>query len=379
MNIVAAALGLFLLGIVLLEAFETIVMPRTVTGRFRITRLFYRTLWRGWRWTAGNIKIAGRREYHLSVFGPLSLILLLTLWAALLIVGFALLQWAQGSPVAAPESQPNFATDLYASGVTFFTLGFGDVTPRTGLARFVAVWESAVGFGFLALVISYLPVLYQAFSRREVAIALLDARASSPPTATEILRRVQSSGDSEELPRLLRAWEQWAAEFLESHLSYPVLAFYRSQHDRQSWLSALTAIMDLCALILSGVEAAPVWQARMTFAMCRHALVDLSYVFLTDVDMSRDGRLSPAEVEQMHALLVDAAVPLCDSCAFRDTLAATRRLYEPYVLALSDYFLLPLPAWVPPDETDDNWQASAWERESGSHFYAEAAQNVKAG
>ena len=131
-----------------------------------------------------------------------------------------------------------------------------------------------MGFGFLALVIGYLPVLYQGFSHREVNISLLDARAGSPPTASELL--VRQARNMAGLEILLRDWERWAAELMESHLSYPVLLFFRSQHEHQSWLGAMTAILDASALCIAGVQGGPGRQAQLTFAMARHAVVDLS-------------------------------------------------------------------------------------------------------
>src|SRR5262249_39624477 len=120
---------------------------------------------------------------------------------------------------------------LYFSGTTFFTLGYGDVLPTSPLGRGLGVLEAGLGFGFLAVVISYLPVVYQACSRREITISLLDARAGSPPTAGELLRRLGAARELAAAGPLLAEWERWAAELLESHLSYPVLRYYRSQHD----------------------------------------------------------------------------------------------------------------------------------------------------
>src|SRR5207253_6422420 len=141
----------------------------------------------------------------------------------------------------------------------------------------------------------YFPVIYQAFSRREMAISLLDARAGSPPTAGELLWRYRWDKSGDALAELLREWERWAADVLESHLSYPSLAYFRSQHDNQSWLGALTTILDLCALILSGIETEagpfPTGQARLTFAIARHAAVDLSQIFETEPHEPEPSRL----------------------------------------------------------------------------------------
>src|SRR5581483_568670 len=219
------------------------------------------------------------REQYLSFFGPLSLIGLIALWAVLLIVGFALLQHGLGTSFSAPQQPVDFGALLYHSGETFFTLGYGDVAPRDPLGRAVAVAEAGTGFLFLALVIGYVPVFYQAFSRREVSISLLDARAGSPPSGVELLRRCAEERTTQALDELLGEWERWAAEVLESHLSYPLLGYFRSQHDRQSWLAALTAVLDACALILVGIDGASRRRARLTFAMARHAAVDLAQVY----------------------------------------------------------------------------------------------------
>src|SRR5207249_10659172 len=155
------------------------------------------------------------------------------------------------------------------------TLGYGDVVPTGAWGRSLAVAEAGIGFGFLAVVISYLPVLYQAFSRREITISLLDARAGSPPSAGELLRRLAHARSLAGVGPLLVEWERWSAELLESHLSFPVLSYYRSQHDNQSWVAALTTILDTSALLIAGVDGPDGHQARLTFAMARHAAVDL--------------------------------------------------------------------------------------------------------
>jgi len=254
MEILAAVFGAAIIFIVLLDAFETIVLPRRVPRRVRLTRLFYRYTWRPWSAAARLLPPGKRRETYLSFFGPLSLLLLLSVWAAGLIVGFAIMHLALGSAINVADRSANFGTDLYLSGTTFFTLGLGDVIPSTPFTRALTVIEAGMGFGFLALVIGYLPVLYQSFSRREVNITLLDARAGSPPTAAELLRRHNTAQGLDALQRLLRDFERWAAELLESHISYPVLAYFRSQHVNQSWLGALTTLLDASALVMVGIE-----------------------------------------------------------------------------------------------------------------------------
>ena len=249
-----AVASVVLIGVVLADAFEAMLLPRRVSRQVRLIRLYYLITWELWVALAQSMSPGKRRNAFSSYFGPLSMLFLFVFWAIGLIVGFALLQWSLGTEMKGTEDRLDLAVSLYFSGVTFFTLGFGDVTPVASLGRFIAVVEAGIGFGFLAVVISYLPVVYQAFSRRELMINLLDARGGSPPTAAEVLIRQARYGDQARLERHLEEWERWAAETLESHISFPVLSFYRSQHDNQSWLSALTVMLDVSAMILAGVQ-----------------------------------------------------------------------------------------------------------------------------
>src|SRR6202051_4327106 len=241
MKLLIAIAGLFILLATLWEAFETIILPRRVTRPVRLVRIFYRVTWKFWALINRSFRTKTLREAHLSYYGPLSLLGLFATWAFLLVLAFAMLHWAAGSALNAPGETPTFRTDFYLSGTTFFTLGLGDVRPRTTLAKAITVTEGGTGFGFLGLMISYLPTLYGAFSQRELNISLLDARAGSPPTAGELLRRHAHVQTLDVLRRYLQEWEIWCAQLMESHLSYPVLCYFRSQHDNQSWLFSFSA------------------------------------------------------------------------------------------------------------------------------------------
>ncbi len=363
MRVLAAIVGAMLILIVLWEAFETIVFPRRVTRRFRLTRLFYRNTWRPFLNLVRYAVPPKRRETLLSFYGPLSLLLLLSIWAVGLILGFALLHWADGSSVQSREPA-GFLTDLYLSGTNVFTLGLGDVTPISPVAKVLTVAEAGMGLGFLALVISYLPVLNMSFQRREISISMLDARAGSPPSASEMLRRHSSDRGPEGLRELFHDWELWSAELLESHLSYPVLAYFRSQHENQSWLGALTSILDTSALVLVGVEGVPARQADLTFAMARHAVVDLCIVFRQKPRPPDRNRLTSENFSDLHSLMKTFGLRLRDGHDAEQLLEELRRLYEPYANALSGYFHMALPPWTPVSVRADNWQVSAWERSS---------------
>ena len=363
-NPLAVLLGIVLILLVLWETFETLVLPRRVTRQFRLTRLFYRTTWIPYAKLALKLTNRKRGDALLSFYGPLSLLGLLAMWALTLLLGFGLIHYGDGAKFAGTVYPNRLGNSLYLSGTTLFTLGLGDITPASPLGRFVTVFEAGIGFGFLALVIGYLPVLYQAFSRREVTISLLDARAGSPPTAFELIRRHAHNGSHgfEALTEILRDWERWSAELMESHLSYPVLAYFRSQHDNQSWIGSLTTILDVCALSMTGLTDTCQYQARMTFAIARHALVDLSQVFGAPPSQPQSSeRLTPEELAEIRQHLHELGVDLVATEAADAELARLRGLYEPYAMALAGYLRLQLPPWIKRDAVKDNWQTTAWQ------------------
>jgi len=352
--------GIVCICVALLDAFQTVISPRRATGRFRITRVFYVVTWWPWSHLASRIQHPRKRETALSVYGPLSLLLLIVIWAGGLLIGFGFLFHSLRTPLADTMFSGNdLRSDLYISGTTIFTLGIGDLTPHSSWARLILVLESGIGLGFLAMVISYFPVLYQAFSRREVSISLLDARAGSPPTAAELMRRHSFKGGNDALNLLLVEWERWSAELLESHISYPLLCYFRSQHTNQSWLSALTAVLDVCALMIAGVQEHAARQAQLTFAIARHALVDIAQIFSQAPALDGEDRLPPERFDRLYQELCQAGVRVCRDGDSRERLKQMRALYEGYAVALSRFLCMPLPPWVTDHPHKDDWLSVA--------------------
>ena len=374
MQIFTLIAGAFCILVVLLDAFQTIILPRRATGHFRITKIFYASTWGPWVFLAGRLSDPRRRETAFSFYGPLSLIFLLIIWASGMVFGFALIFHAIGSPFHDGLQPSTFRTDLYVSGTTIFTLGLGDVTPISPWARVLTILEAGTGFGFLAAVMGYFPVLYGAFSRREVSIALLDARAGSPPTASELLRRHSHDGAQQALTQLLMEWERWSAELLESHISYPLLCYFRSQHTNQSWISALTSILDTSALLIAGVRGHEARQAQLTFAMARHAIIDLSQVFSLAPRKPSADRLPPEKYDELYKLLCSSGVSVCRDDESYQRLQNLRAMYEDYAEAMSAYLRMPLPQWIPATPRADNWLKVAKVREQ-----VEAAANPQQG
>ena len=364
---VATVFGVIIIWVVLLDAFETVVLPRRVTRHFKLTAWFYRRTWIPWRGIARRIKTTSRQQNFLGYFGPLSLILLMGFWATGLIFGFALLQYGIGGHEQLNKEPLTFGRVVYHSGETFFTLGYGDIVPTSDGARALSVIEAGMGFAFLGVVLGYIPVVYSSFSRREIQISMLDARAGSPPSAVELLARLAGRTDDpgvdqSVLDEVLRDWERWAAELLESQISYPVLTFFRSQHSNQSWLGALTTMLDVSSLVLTGIEGVHPGQAKLTFAMARHAAVDLAQVVNARYDPAAGDRLPASESDSLRDALAGVGLRLRNDDYARDKLTKLRSMYEPYVHSTARNLMLTLPPWRFTEKARDNWQAGPWDK-----------------
>jgi hypothetical protein len=258
-------------------------------------------------------------------------------------------------PLSFSANAVSFGAHFLLSGNTFFTLGTASLATMSKVRRSVAMFEAGTGLGFLAIVIGYLPVLYQLFSRRETHVIMLDGRAGSPPNATTLLSRHGHRGSTHALDEFLHEWERWSAEVIESHRSYPMLN-YRSQHDNQSWLAALAVIMDSCALVMVDIKDMSTFQARMTFSSSRLAVIELSRILAVKPQAMAEARLTSSDYAQMRAELNESGMLLVDDQGAEDKLSEFRSTYEPFLIGLAEYLLLTLPGWLPSPEVLDNWQ-----------------------
>ena len=235
-----------------------------------------------------------------------------------------------------------------------------------------------MGFGYLAIVISYLPTMYGAFSQRELNISLLDARAGSPPTAGELLRRHSRVRGSDVLTRYLQEWEIWCAQLMESHLSYPVLCYFRSQHDNQSWLAAFTAVLDASALIIAYGEGEAKWQSQLTFAIARHAISDLCEVLRVRAVAPAADRLPQNDLGEVRGLLLESGTGKSTE-AGDAKLSELRSIYEHQLNGLSIRLLMPLPSWGVGAKVVENWKRTAWDRITSESPRAKAADGGESG
>ena len=243
LHVSAFIVGAFIVQAVLRSAIRTVVVPRgeqTLITRktFLLLRAVYELFGRFQRTT-------NDRERTLARYAPMALLSLAAFWAAGTIVGFVFLYWSVGAH--------DLRQCMYLSGSSITTLGV--TQPKGGPESALAFSEAFIGLGIVALLISYLPTIYQLFSRREAEVVKLDVRAGSPPTALEMLTRYHRIGWIAELDDTWAGWETWFAELEESHSSYPALVFFRSQRPGSSWITCAGAVLDTASISLAAIDA----------------------------------------------------------------------------------------------------------------------------
>jgi hypothetical protein len=359
-RILVAIIGGALVVAMVTEIFVAFLLPRRVKRDPRLVRTMFVYGWRQWRRIA-RVLPDRAADTMLGIYGPLGLIVNLIVWLSLLILGFACLQWGGGSHLGAHGAQVDFGNDLYFSAATMAASAPSGLTPSSTFARALQVMNALSGFGVAAIVIGYLPALYQAFSSRETTVTQLDARAGSPPSAGRLILRSGAQRGWVAVAEYLSGWEVWAAELMETHLAYPVLAYFRSQHVNQNWLLAMCTILDTCALTIVCAPRGTVDSARFTYAIARHAVVDLSYSFHKEPVPPPEDRLPPGDLRELLRQLAEAGIkPAVDLPEIEERLGRMRAFYEPYVSAIAVHLALRLPRWLAPDSPTDNWRTTEW-------------------
>ncbi len=357
-NPIEVLLGLLLWCSVLWDGFATVVLPTTVDPKRRLSANVVRWTWRQWSWVGRKISAPRLRLNFLAVYGPLSIVALLVLWGGLMIVAFALIYHGLAPRFQAPPGKTGFGTLLYMSGSTFLTLGLGDVTASDPVGRSVVLLEAASGYMFLALIITFVPVLDQSYGDREIGNVLIHSRAGTPPNAIRFLRRYAGADYGEVLRANLRDGERWMATMLESHLSHPVLAYYRAQRPGQSWLLSLATILDASALLIVGGDGLATAQAKLTFRMGLRLLEELTTALGITIDSRCPARLTEPELPAVLDAVMAAKLNLVLGPERGTELLRLVQRYDCYLATLGAWLVIPLPAWIvcmecgDPDEID---------------------------
>ncbi len=277
MTVAEIAAGVVIVAAVFYDLFQSVALPRPAIGKLYLAQALIIRVWRAWRWLMTRGSRIDKRENRLAIFGPLSLLLLLAIWAVTLMLGYGLI--IDGLREQFRPAPTNFPTSLWVSGSTLLPLAYGDIVPVGVWARLFILAETATGVGLIALVISLLFALYASFQQREELVVTLDALAGAPPSGLYILETVAEHRMPAELQETFDDWRRWAAAVLESHLAYPILFFFRSSHDNEAWVNSFAAVMDAATLLISTVEDQSEGPAHLMFKVGGHLTEDIAWYF----------------------------------------------------------------------------------------------------
>jgi hypothetical protein len=336
-----AAAGCLLISWVLWDLFQTVVLPRPAPSRVRISRLLTRIAWPAWRWRALRRATSVDRERILGSYAPAVVLAVLVAWMAVMIIGFGFILYALRDGIT---PVPDIGSAIYFAGTSVITLGFGDFAATTGLARAVSVIAGGLGLGALALGITYLFSLYASFQRREILVVRLEARSGAPPSGIALLETYADPQLRPGLADFFSEWETWAAEVLDSHVAYPILPYFRSSHDDVSWLSALGAVLDASALVLTLLPEGPRGEAMLVQRVGGHFVEDLANFFgwpdraLTLVE--------PSEFAEARERLTAAGWTVDPSEGAWDTFAGLRSRYAARLNEMALYWVTPPAMWI---------------------------------
>jgi hypothetical protein len=332
--------GLAILGVVLWDIFQSIVVPRPTPGRIRISRYVVAPAWRAWRALGRRKRTPEARDSFLGLFAPGATVLLFAMWLALIVIADGLLLYALRAEIRPPFA--NLFDAMYFAGTAVTTLGFGEIIAEGTASRLVALVGAATGLGVVALVITFIFSLFASYQRREVLVVTLSARAKSPPSAVTLLETHARLEMIDELPRLFRDWERWVAEVLDSHVAYPLLGYFRSSHDNISWISALGAVLDSAALVVTTIKGVPRGQAQIVLRVGAHLVEDISNYIARAGDGSA---VAHDDFAAVHGRLAAAGYELEPLDRSWRAFERVRRTYAGRLDALADYWATPAPSW----------------------------------
>lgn len=350
--------GAFLVGVALYDVFQSVVVPRWTGRLLRLAPFILRFLWPRWRAFGVRLK-PQKREDFLATFAPLSVIISLAIWVVVLMLGYGLMLHALREGIKpVPQS---FGEALYLAGTSLLTIGYGDIVATQALSRLICLLAGASGLAIVALVISLTFTLYDAFKRREVMVLTLDARAGAPPSGVTLLETHAYFDMIDDLNPLFANWELWSAEVLESHLAYPVLPFFRSSHDNESWVSALGAVLDAATLVLTTIQTGNEYSicstgaAHMMYGLGCHFVTDLSHYFgfrfdpppnMSDEEAIRRAGVERGEFEAARRRLAKAGYAVCDDEQSWLDFAHHRANYANALNELAKHFATPPSQWI---------------------------------
>lgn len=342
------AVGIAGVAVVLLVAsdvFQSVVVPRP-TYTWRPSALISRTGWRIVGTMGMRITDSERREAVLGVYAPLLLVTLLIFWITALVFGFGMIFYALRGELK-PEPQTYWAAVYYA-GTSLLTLGFGDIIAQRGLARAISLAAAGLGLGTFAIVTAFLFSLFTAFQRREAFIVTMRERTGAPPSGVDFIERYVEFDMLDDLSPTFRRAEEWIADIMETHLAYPVLSYFRSTHDEQSWVGTLGAFLDASTIVITTVDIGRVGAARMLSRIGRHLVADYAYYFDYDLggENSSAAGIDRGEFDQVYERLTAKGLRMREREMAWIEFAALRGTYAVPLNTMARWWRIPPALWI---------------------------------
>lgn len=343
-RILMDVVGFVIIGMVLFDVFQSVIVPRAVGRRFRAAALLWRNCWKVWPALSWRLYGANeeKREDFLAAFAPLMLVLQLVMWSILLVTGFGLVFLASAGHIYPPLR--GFGDAFYFAGTSFFTIGFGDYVGRTEWTRALALAAGASGFGVVSTVTAFLFAIFGSFQQREQFVTLTSSRAGTPPNGVGLLVIAAHAGIESSLPTVMQNAQAWTSLVMETHLAYPALAFFRSSHDYQSWVGTLGTFLDAATLMMTTVRCEP-GEARIAYEIGRHATIDLVNYFRLAIP-KKDAGLVRQEFDHACDRLERAGWELHDRNEAWRRFSTLRSAYAPHLNTLARFFAIPPLQWI---------------------------------
>jgi len=333
------AAGFVLILLVIGDATSTLIRTGGRTGRWRPTYLWYASTWRVLRATAARLP-ARASDFALNIYPSSSVLGLLVLWLTALTMGWALVFWGLGER---PGGTDSWGMLIYYAGTSLLTPAFG--AAHGSAVQLLSLVETLTGLGTIALVISYLPALYGAYNKREARLLTLDDPLGGRLTPSRVIAVHAGQRSLDLFYRFCADWEMWTADVLESHVSYPMLALFRSQHPGQSWITALGVVTDAATLATACIVGADLREPYFLHRRGMRAVVDIAERLNIPQPRQPETWLNLAALEVAWAELVDLGLPLRDKGEAWERLQALRAPYGYRLQQLIDFLLAPHGFW----------------------------------
>jgi hypothetical protein len=342
MDALYIVLGVLLVVWVLADIFFAVLVPRPVTLSLRLSPIYIRSIWPYWRSIGLKLTNMDQRDSFLGMFAPFALITLLALWEAGNILGFGLIDYGLRAQIK--PAIDNFGDAVYFAGTAFTTIGFGDFVATTLASRMTSILAGALGLGIVAVVLTFLFSIISSFQRREVRVAMTDARAGAPPSGVAFLVSYAELDIRSHMSDSFVEMQRWVAEILDSHLSYPILFYFRSTHDNASWIAALGAMLDAATLLITTVEGESTGQAALLIELGTHATHDFADFF--NMQLTGSAGVERREYEDARARLAAAGYALRDAESSWKEFCDVRKRYSESLNNIARYWAIPPAQWI---------------------------------